>query len=236
MRFQKSLGSAAAQLAIVLVATSVFYALTQEGIGSYLLLLPSGVLKAHFLWQPFSFALIETSAPGVIFGALITWSIGSALEQTWGPRKLLVFALGTTVASGFLTVALAIPLPNLRTLFFAGGGAMTTSLWVAYGLSYGRRQTQFFGLPLSGNVFALIGIGFVFLNGAFAGPGGFFRIVPDAFAIGLTAAFLKLEGPRMWLLRLGSWRLRRQMRSRAKHLKLIVKNRNTPDDSDNYLH
>ncbi len=45
---------------------------------------------------------------------------------------------------------------------------MGRALWVAYGLSFGRRQTNFWGLPVSGNVFALIGVGFVFLNGAFS--------------------------------------------------------------------
>ena len=92
---------------------------------------------------------------------------------------------------------------------------MGSALWVAYGLSFGRRQTNFWGLPVSGNVFALIGVGFVFLSGAFS---SFLLVVPSAVALLLTWAYLRMGGPSDWLLRLQSWRLQRQLRSRSKHL------------------
>jgi hypothetical protein len=169
---------------------------------------------------------------GVIFGALILWQIGGALEQTWGTRRMAAFAVGTTVVAGLLTVLLALVVHDLLALPFTGGWVMCSALWVAYGLSFGKRQTNFWGLPVTGNVFALIGVGFVFLNGAFT---RFVYVVPDALALLLTWAYLRVGGPSDWMLRVQSWRLQRQLRTRSKHLTLVSPDRNTPRDSDRFI-
>ena len=145
-----------------------------------------------YVWQPLSYAFVEGSPMGVIFGALILWQLGGALEQTWGTRRMVAFAVGTTVLAGAITVLLALVVRALLGIPFTGGWVMGTSLWVAYGLSFGRRQTNFWGLPVSGNVFALIGVGFVFLNGAFS---SFLLVIPEAVALLLTWAYLRLGGP-----------------------------------------
>jgi len=225
------LQGAAAWLAVALIIGSVVYALTREGLGALLLLIPGAVLHG-FLWQPLSYAFVENSAMGVIFGALILWQLGGALEQSWGTRRMSFFAVGVTVLAGVLTVLLALVVPALRNIPFAGGFVMGSALWVAYGLGFGRRQTNFWGLPVSGNVFALIGVGFVFLSGAFS---SFLLVVPSAVALLLTWGYLRLGGPSDWLLRMQSWRLQRQLRSRSKHLSLVSPDRNTPRDSDRFL-
>src|SRR5215831_47552 len=161
------LQGAASWLAVALVVGSVVFALSREGIGELLRLVPGLVLRGY-VWQPLSYAFIENSPMGVIFGALILWQLGGALEQTWGTRRMSFFAVGVTVLAGILTVLLALLVPALRNIPFAGGFVMGSALWVAYGLGFGRHQTNFWGLPVSGNVFALIGVGFVFLSGAFS--------------------------------------------------------------------
>jgi membrane associated rhomboid family serine protease len=225
------LQGAAAWLAVALVVGSVVYALSREGLGALLLLVPGAVLRG-LVWQPLSYGFVENSPMGVIFGALIVWQLGGALEQTWGTRRMSTFAVGTTVLAGVLTVLLSLLLPTLRGIPFAGGFVMGSALWVAYGLSFGRRQTNFWGLPVSGNVFALIGVGFVFLSGAFS---SFLLVIPEALALLLTWAYLRLGGPSDWLLRLQGWRLQRQLRVRSKHLTLVSPDRNTPRDSDRFI-
>ena len=225
------LKGAAAWLAVALVVGSVVFALGRDGIGQYLRLVPGLVLRGY-VWQPLSYAFVEGSPMGVIFGALILWQLGGALEQTWGTRRMAAFALGTTVLAGAITVLLALVVRALLGIPFTGGWVMGTSLWVAYGLSFGRRQTNFWGLPVSGNVFALIGVGFVFLNGAFS---SFLLVIPEAVALLLTWAYLRLGGPASWILRLQGWRLQRQLRTRSKHLTLVSPDRNTPRDSDRFL-
>lgn len=225
------LQGAAAWLAVGLVVGSVVFALGRDGLGEYLRLVP-GLVRHGFLWQPLSYAFIADSPMSVIFGALILWQLGGALEQTWGTRRMTAFALGTTVLAGVVTVLLALVVHRLLSVPFSGGFVMGSALWVAYGLSFGRRQTNFWGLPVSGNVFALIGVGFVFLTGAFQ---GFVYVVPEAVALLLTWAYLRLGGPASWILRLQGWRLQRQLRTRSKHLTLVSPDRNTPRDSDRFI-
>ncbi|HEY1904511.1 MAG TPA: rhomboid family intramembrane serine protease [Myxococcaceae bacterium] len=225
------LQGAAAWLAVALIIGSVVFALARDGIGPLLLLIPGAVLRG-FVWQPLSYGFVADSPMGVIFGALILWQLGGALEQTWGTRRMALFAIGTTVLAGVLTVLLALLVAPLRLLPFAGGFVMGSALWVAYGLSFGRQQTNFWGLPVSGNVFALIGVGFVFLDGAFS---SFYRVIPEALGLGLTWGYLRLGGPSDWFLRFQGWRLQRQLRSRSKHLSLVSPDRNTPRDSDRFL-
>jgi membrane associated rhomboid family serine protease len=225
------LQGAAAWLAVLLIIGSVVFALARDGIGPLLLLVPGLVLRG-FVWQPLSYGFVADSPMGVIFGALILWQLGGALEQTWGTRRMASFAVGPPILAGVLTVLLAFLVSPLRLLPFAGGFVMGSALWVAYGLSFGRQQTNFWGLPVSGNVFALIGVGFVFLDGAFS---SFYRVIPEAFGLALTWGYLRLGGPSDWLLRFQSWRLQRQLRSRSKHLTLVSPDRNTPRDSDRFL-
>lgn len=219
-----------AKLAVALVVGSLVFTVVPQ-----LALFPGDVLTRFTLWQLFTYAFVETSAMGVIFGALILWSIGGALEQTWGTRKLLTFALGVTVASALVTVALAAVVPSIGDMAFGGGTVMTSALWVAFGLSWGERQTGFWGMPVTGNVLALIGVGFVVLNAAFAYNK--WVVLPSAIGIALTFAVVKLNFPGGTWERFTSWRLRRQLDRRRTHLNVVSGDkRNMPSDSDRFLH
>ena len=225
--------SAAVRLAVALVAGSVIYALLKQGYGAALLLTPAEVVGRLWLWQPLSYGFVETSPMGVIFSALVLWQVGGSLEQSWGPRRMVSFAVGTTFLAGVLTVVLSFLVPPLAQMSFGGGWVMGITVWVAFGLSLGRLGTNFWGLPVSGNVLALIGVGFVFLEGAFY---GWLLVVPSVLGLLLAAGYLKLGGPELWWLRLQSWRLHRRLRGRTRHLKVVAPDRNTSRDSDRYLH
>lgn len=222
--------TAAAKLAVALVAGSLIFAVVFRELA----LMPAEVVKQFFLWQPLAYAFVETSPMGVIFGALILWSIGGSLEQTWGPKKLVTFSLGVTVVSALLTIALAYVFPILMGIRFGGGTVMTSALWIAFGLSWGNRQTGFWGMPVTGNVLALIGVGFIILNAAFSSP---WIMVPSFIGAALTFAVVKLNFPGGTLERFNSWRLRRQLDRRRQHLNVVSGDkRNMPSDSDRFLH
>jgi membrane associated rhomboid family serine protease len=221
------MGTMASKLAIGLVAGSVLYLLTRNMQGALLLLRP-GTLGS-FLWQPFSYAFIETSPIGVIFGAIITWSIGGFLEGVWGPKRLLLVGLGITALAGFLTALLAFVVPVAAG--YPGGTVMTTILWVAYGLTIGRAQTNFWGLPLSGNALAGIGVGFVVLSILTSGAGpveGLLLHLPEVLGLLLIFGYVRVGSPRRLWLHLQHWRLQRQLRSRSRNLRVVSPER--PDD------
>lgn len=222
--------SLSAKLAIALIAGSVVTFLAP----GLLVLIPDLVLGRGTIWQLISYSFVAGDPLGVIFGALVVWSIGSALEATWGPRRLLSVVLGCSVLAAVLTVLTAIPVASIRLFPFYGAWVMGSVIWVGYGLSFGRAQTNFWGIPVSGNLLALIGVGFVLLQALYIHDVR--PLLPELYGIALVAAYLKLGSPRAWLLRFQSWRFQRQFRIRSKHLRVITKDRNTSRDSDRYLH
>jgi hypothetical protein len=219
--------SMAARLALGLVAGSVL-ALLARPLGALLVLWPSQVFFGLRLWQPFTYAFVELSPLGIIFGALILYSIGGGLEMSWGSRRLLWVVYGGAVLAGFLTALVGL-LFELR-IPYTGGFVMATLAWVAYGLSIGRGQTNFWGIPITGNVLAAIGAGFVVLNSLAA---GWLSQLPQLFALGIAFFYVRGGSPRHMWLRLQHWRLQRQLRGRSRHLRVISEER--PDSSDRYL-
>lgn len=225
--------SAGSFLALALVAGSVLFALLNHaGIGALLLLIPSSVLSG-WVWQILSYAFIATDPLGVIFGALILFQTGGALESFWGVRRMLSFALGTTVLAAAVTVLLSLAFPAIRSYPYAGGWVLAGVVWVGYGLAIGRGQANFWGLPVTGNVLALIGAGFVLLTALFGSP---LAVIPELLGMAFAWAYMRGASPRVALLRLQSWRLQGKLKSRSKHLKLVGKDRNMPGDSDRFLH
>lgn len=223
--------SLSAKLAIALIAGSVLTFLLGRDL---LVLSPYLVLYRGAIWQLITYAFVAGDPLGIIFGALVVWSMGSALEATWGPRRLVWVALGCSALAAVLTVLTAVALPDVRARMFYGAWVMGSVIWVAYGLSLGRAQTNFWGIPVTGNVLALIGVGFVLLY--VLSMRDVRPLLPELYGMALVAGYVKLGGPRVWLLRFQSWRFQRQFRTRSKHLRVITKDRNTPRDSDRYLH
>lgn len=223
--------SVSAKLAIVLIAGSVLTFL----FGPRLLVLnPDLVLEHAAVWQLVTYAFVAGDPLGVIFGALVVWSMGSALEATWGSRRLIWVVLGCCLTAAVLTVLTALAFPSLAGHQYAGAWVMGSVIWVGYGLSLGRAQTNFWGLPVTGNVLALIGVGFVLLY--VLAMHSVVPLLPELYGIALVAGYIKMGSPRVWLLRFQSWRFQRQFRVRSKHLRVISKDRNTSGDSDRYLH
>lgn len=229
-------GGWAFRLAVGLIVGSLLFALLAKGspgIAELVPLVPDRVLGSFWLWQPLSYVFVEVSPMGVIFGALILWSIGSALEQTWGSRRVAFFALGVTVLAGVITVLLGLFISGLRGAVFVGGNVMTSSVWVAYGWSFGRRQTNFWGMPITGNMFAGIGILFVVLN---AVMGSWIAVIPTAIGILMAFYYVRYGSPTGWMTRLRGFMLQRKLKGRSKHLRVVEKDRNVGGGSDQYLH
>jgi membrane associated rhomboid family serine protease len=226
------LNTMAAKLLVAMVGSSALLALARGVRDTFFLLNPGAVFGKLMLWQPLTYAFIALSPVEVLFGGMIIWWAGHGLEQIWGSRRLLAFAVGVTALAGAVTVLLALVIPSLQRPFH-GSTVMTGALWVAFGLSIGRGQTNFWGIPITGNMLAAIGAGFVVLWGIF---GSWSDVVPEAIALGLSYAYLRGVTPRFVLLRFQSWRVQRQVKARSKHLRVVAKDRNTPKGSDRYLH
>ena len=175
------------QLAIATIAVSIIQGfLLQSGLYAFLFS-PFKTLYYFELWRPFTSLFVAASPVEVIFGALIIYSIGGMLESRWSRRRFTYATLGIPLAAEVVVLALSFIAPSLvpSAIVYAGSRQVITTLWILYGLAahFSRERLNFWGTPITGKTFALIGVGFVFLSGVF---GGFIPVLPDVITVALT--------------------------------------------------
>jgi hypothetical protein len=226
--------SAGVLLAAALVVGFVLEQLLSHAGFPGLLTLSAADVRLGRLWQPLTYTVLEHDPVGVLFGALVAWSMGRVLELTWGSRRVVLFALAVTGLAGALTVAASWAWGTLLLARYGGGTVLTSALWLAYGWSWGRRQTNFWGLPVSGNLLAGIGLLFLGLNALQAWS--LVPVFPHLLAAALTYAYVRHGSPLGWWDRLRAWRLQRQLRSRSSHLRVVDGQQRGGRGSDRYLH
>ncbi|MCL2178205.1 MAG: hypothetical protein FWB81_02180 [Cystobacterineae bacterium] len=224
---------AAVHLAVLALILSVagWLILQRRWFNPYLV--PAEVWGGAF-WQPLTWIWLSTGALGVLLAAFLLWILGSQLELLWGRPKLWYFCIFIPLLAGVLTVGVARVWPALGARHFEGGGVLTTALWVALGLEIGKRPLNFFGISLTGHFFAALGLAFVVLEAVFNSP---IAVVPSLVGACLCFIWVRWRFPGHFLERYGSWRLRRKFALRRKQLNVVSGGkRNTPTDSDRYLH
>ena len=223
----------ASRLAVAVGVVSLACMLV-PGLVGWVALVPDRVLSHFAFWQLVTYPFVAGDVLGLLFGVMTIWSVGGMMERTWGPRRLLTFCFAMAALSGALTLLLAFALPGLRYSLIPGAWTVATALWVAMGLYIGRGQANFWGMPTTGNVLALIGAAFALISLVQGAAQG----VPNLISAALTFAYMRGLGPKRVWLRFQSWNLRRQTRSRSKHLRVIGgKNANqSTHGSDRFLH
>jgi membrane associated rhomboid family serine protease len=91
------------KLAIAMIAMSVINGLLG---GIIFLFVPGLVLSSFEVWRPFTGILVAVHPMEIIFGALIIYSIGGSLEDSWGKKRFLTVVLGIPFFAELATLAL----------------------------------------------------------------------------------------------------------------------------------
>jgi membrane associated rhomboid family serine protease len=183
-----SFHSKAHQIAVAVIIASILQGLLIHSGADWLLFAPFRVVFSLEVWRPFTALLISTSPAEIIFGTLIIYSIGGALEARWPKQRFLKIIFGIPLAAEALVSLLAAVFgAPLVGAFYTGARLIITTLWIIFGLEahFSRERLNFWGTPITGKTFALIGLGFVVLSAVFAGPSS---VLPDLF----TALFCYL--------------------------------------------
>lgn len=233
--FPISFHSSAHRLTLAMIVMSVLHALLG---GPLLIFFPKATIYDLQVWRPFTSLLVAANPLEVIFGGLIIYSVGGALENAWGSRRFIAVTLGIPFIAELITLLGFILIPTLREVSYHGVSTLITVIWIAFGLraAFTRQLLNFWGTPLRGETFALIGLGFVVLNGLFA---SFLYVLPDLFGAGLTYLYMYrgdllsfTEARRRIELRYYNWKLRR-LKNRSK-FKVVKGSRDDSDEDTQY--
>lgn len=177
-------------LAIATIIVSVVQGLLAQSGLLPLLFSPTRTLFLLELWRPFTALFVAISPLEVIFGALIIYSIGGMLESRWTKKRFTAVALGIPLIAECLVLLIAVWTPDTFSMtLYAGCRQVISTLWITFGLSahFSAETLYFWGTPVRGKTFALIGVGFVVLSGVF---GGFMPALPDLITVALCYLYM----------------------------------------------
>lgn len=188
--FQFSVHTRAHQIAIATILASLLQGLLSQSGNFTFLFSPIRTLFHAELWRPFTALFIATSPLEVIFGALIIYSVGGMLEYRWRKKRFVGVTLGIPLLAECITLILAVISPGtfFNTLY-AGSHLIVITQWIVFGLlaHFSREMLNFWGTPVTGKTFALIGVGFVVLTAAF---NGVMVVLPDLITVGLCYLYM----------------------------------------------
>ncbi len=229
--------SRAQQLTVLMVVLSIVQAVLSKAQAATLFFMPLRTVSHLEIWRPFTALFISVSPIEVVFGGLIIYSIGSALESRAGKKRFLAIALGIPLVAHLLTIPIFLVCSSLPETAYPGARSVVTAIWIAFGLvaSFSGQMLQFWGNPVSGRTFALFGVGFVVLSAVF---GGFVDVLPELITAGLTYAYLLRRGSfdikrRMELLYY-NWKLRRL--KAKKGFRIVRGSKEGNSDSSHQIH
>ena len=195
----------------------------QARLASWLLATDESVWGHYRIWQLATSPLLEVSLISLLFQGFMLWMFLPGLEKWWGMKRFLIFAGYTSaigVAAGTL-VGYFIADVTVKVGGIAVAGHVISGLdpfifagIVAYGVLFGDRKVQFFGvLPMTGKQLAigisLFALAFILIGQAWADGASMISAMLVAFLV--TTGRL---APRLWWLK---WKQRR-IRS---HLKVV---------------
>lgn len=174
---------------VSMIVVSILEQLLRSGGVGPCVFFPNAVLSSGQIWRPLSGLFVATSPTEIIFGGLILYSIGGYLERIWGQQQFVRVVLGIPLIAQLAVLMLALVSPAVRYIPFSGARALITTVWILFGLQAWlvREQLNFWGTPITGKTFALIGLGFVVLAAIF---GGLLFELPSLFSAALCYAFM----------------------------------------------
>jgi membrane associated rhomboid family serine protease len=179
------------------------------------------------VWRIVTWAPIELSPLGLIFGCLLLYFIGPDLLRRWGTRRLFLNFFGGAALVGAVTCVIGRYVwPTVALIPYLGLWPMEEALIIAWAALFRDRQILlFFALPVAGrNLIALT----VAITVVMAALGGFPLFVPHFVAELAALVYMDVISVRPWIARARlAWFQRRYKRRTAK-LTRIDRDRDEP--------
>ncbi len=210
-------------LLVLMVVTTVWGAIDHR-VAPLAALAPVAILRGE-VWRILTWPFVQTDVLGLLFGGYMLWSLGQQLSYAWSERRFVTRFVGYTVGASIGTTLLAFVWAE-ASLPHAGIWPIVLALLVAWAMMSPDRQVNFWGvLPMTGKTLALIAVGATILSGLFSGGiPGIGRVAPHLIAIAIAFFQARGLGGRRSLSRQArEWFAERDMKRRAKHLKVVKK-------------
>ncbi len=150
--------------------------LGDRAVADALTLEPEQVLAGREWWTPLAtlFRYPEgLGLLGLLWTLIIQWMIGSRLEGFWGAARYLIMVLVAGLLGYAAVLGLAVALPSVASLSFAGAGPLDVAAAVAFMFVFARETMRVGSAELSpvliGGIAAALALGFPLIVALVAG-------------------------------------------------------------------
>jgi membrane associated rhomboid family serine protease len=152
------------------------------------------------VWRLLTWALVELSALGLVFGLLLLYFIGPDLLRQWGGRRFFALYFGGAAVVGALTCLVGRYVwSEVAAVPHLGLWPMEEAMLIAWASLYRDRQILlYFALPVAGRNLIALTIGITVVMGAL---GGFHHFVPHFIAELSALAYMNGISVRPWVAR-----------------------------------
>lgn len=163
-------------------------------------LLVPGLVWAGQPWRILTWAPLELSPIGLLFGCLLLYFIGPDLLRRWGVRRFFALFFGGAAVVGLITCLIARVLwPRIAAIPYTGLWPVEEALIIAWASLFRDRQILvMFALPMAGGNLIALTVGITVVMAALSGPELF---VPHFVAEALALAYVDVIPLRRWTAR-----------------------------------
>lgn len=215
-------------LALMLVAS--VWGWTNPTVLGAVALMPIAILRGQ-AWRLVTWPFFQDDPFTLLFAGLILWQLGQQLSYAWSERRFVSRFLGYTIGAAVGATLLALVWDNASAIAHVGVWPVTMALVVAWAMLYPERQVNIWGvLPLTGRTLAML---VAFATVLYAIARGFAAFTPHLIAIAIAWVQARGFGGRRLRRQAQQWWAEREMRRRAKHLKVVRKN--GPNDRPRWM-
>jgi membrane associated rhomboid family serine protease len=152
------------------------------------------------VWRLVTWAPLDLSPLGLLFGCLLLYFVGPDLLRRWGTRRFLVNFFGTAAVVGAVTCVIGRYVwPAVAAIPHLGLWPVEEAMIIAWAALFRDRQILlFFALPVAGrNLIALT----IAITGVMAALAGFPMFVPHFVAELLALLYMDVIPARSWSTR-----------------------------------
>lgn len=179
------------------------------------------------VWRLVTWAPLELSPLGLLFGCLLLYFIGPDLLRRWGTRRFFVNFFGGAVLVGAVTCLIGRYVwSDVALVPHMGLWPMEEAMIIAWAALFRDRQILlFFALPVAGR--NLIGLT-IAITVVMAALGGFHQFVPHFVAELAALAYMDVISVRSWTARARLAWFQRRYRQRTARLTRIDRDEDEP--------
>jgi len=208
------------------LAMSVWGWLDRTGAFRSLAALSPEMLLRGQLWRLVSWPFVQDDPFALLFGGFMLYWLGQQLAFVWSERRFLLRFFGYAAFATVGTTILGLlwsPALGLRP--YVGIWPVVNALIVSWAMLYPDRQVNVWGvLPITGRTAAWLVVGGTILYGiALGGLLGIVAFAPHLFALALAWVLTRAGGVKWPWRDARSWWAERDVRRRARHLKVVKK-------------